>query len=111
MPKPTLTGDPVIDQFITSGDVDAMHDVLEERIRQNVCWGEQSHPPSAWLSILLEEVGEVARAVNKLTFGPGSHLPLYWEEYEAEVAQVAAVALAMLAHRVRVRREAESEEE
>lgn len=109
MSRSLLTGDPVIDQFITSGDVEAMHEVLAERLRQDARWGEQSHPPLAWLSILLEEVGEVARAVNKLTFGPAAHRPLYWEEYEAEVTQVAAVALAMLAHRARVRRESKEE--
>jgi NTP pyrophosphatase (non-canonical NTP hydrolase) len=34
-----------------------------ERTRQNEKWGEQNHPDLYWLGILVEEVGEVSRAV------------------------------------------------
>ena len=37
--------------------------IRDERKRQNEKWGVQHHPGSAWLTILMEEVGEVAKAM------------------------------------------------
>ena len=37
--------------------------VSEERQRQLEKWGEQFHDDLKWLAILLEEVGEVAKAI------------------------------------------------
>lgn len=46
---------------------EVLANVAEERGRQNARWGAQHHPPSIWLAILAEEVGEVAREVVPLT--------------------------------------------
>ena len=60
-------------------------DVQAERRRQTDRWGVQHHADYRWLSILTEEVGEVAKAIND-------------EEdiaaLRAELVQVAAVAVA-----------------
>jgi NTP pyrophosphatase (non-canonical NTP hydrolase) len=34
-----------------------------ERARQDEKWGEQNHPDEYWLGIVMEEIGEVAKAV------------------------------------------------
>ena len=62
-----------------------------ERYNQDQKWGEQNHLPSIWTDILMEEVGEVSKAILEATFGDGS-----WNEYRKELIQVAAVAIAML---------------
>ncbi len=66
-----------------------VEEVLKERRRQDEKWGEQNHAPSIWTDILMEEVGEVSRAILEATFGQDS-----WEEYRKELIQVAAVAIA-----------------
>ena len=61
--------------------------ILEERGRQDRKWGSQrTHSPEKWLTILMEEVGEVARA--SLEDDPLSYIE--------ELVQVAAVAVAAL---------------
>ncbi len=37
--------------------------IKAERIRQDAKWGEQNHDDFKWLSILVEEVGELAKAI------------------------------------------------
>lgn len=74
----------------------AVADVLAERSRQDMTWGEQDHDPITWLAILSEEVGEVAQAMLRLRFGPRSRRVEYEVAYRDELIQVAAVALAML---------------
>ena len=66
-----------------------LEEVMLERARQDIKWGEQNHHPAWWLSILGEEFGEVCKAVceNNDT-GEGS--------YRDELVQVAAVAVAMI---------------
>lgn len=66
--------------------------VSKERERQEVKWGEQNHQPAPWLSILMEEVGELASAVNCFEFGLEKQRVF---ELEKELIQVAAVAKAM----------------
>lgn len=44
---------------------EALTKVMAERRRQDAKWGNQHHPTGAWLAILLEEVGEVAQAMNE----------------------------------------------
>lgn len=60
--------------------------VIRERERQDEKWGEQNHGPDGWLLILMEEVGEAAKAVLE-----GSSL-----QYISELTQVAAVAVAAM---------------
>jgi NTP pyrophosphatase (non-canonical NTP hydrolase) len=70
---------------------DVLKDVAEERGSQDMKWGVQDHDPLAWLAILTEEVGEVAKEVNEVHFRGKSG-----EAYRAELIQVAAVAVAMV---------------
>lgn len=69
---------------------EVMEGVLErvraERRRQDEKWGEQSHPICKWMAILLEELGEVGKAYCEDRLS----------EIEAEVVQVAAVAVCWL---------------
>lgn len=62
--------------------------IRTERMRQEKRWGEQNHSDLYWLGILMEEVGEVARAIIE---GYG------WEkDRDKELIQVAAVAVAWM---------------
>jgi NTP pyrophosphatase (non-canonical NTP hydrolase) len=61
-----------------------LHEVFQERMRQNEKWGEQNHPHLGWMAILTEEVGEAAREV----------LERRPERFREEMIQVAAVAAA-----------------
>jgi NTP pyrophosphatase (non-canonical NTP hydrolase) len=41
-----------------------INDIHKERVRQNKKWGVQRHDHGTWLQILVEEVGEVAQAMQ-----------------------------------------------
>lgn len=69
----------------------AIYEVLAERARQNLLWGEQNHSPYKYLAILLEEVGETAKAFNNTKEGKDT-----LEHCREEIIQVAAVAVAMI---------------
>ena len=61
---------------------DAFNDLIQmERNAQDEKWGEQCHTDEMWLTILLEEIGEAAKAV----------LEENDEALLVEVVQVAAV--------------------
>lgn len=62
-------------------------DIEDERLRQDERWGPMPRDltPEEWLAILVEEVGEVAKAIVD-----GAS----WAEYRRELIQVAAVAAA-----------------
>lgn len=68
-------------------------DILAERVRQDMKWGEQSHQSMEWLAILTEEVGELAQAVNEQRWRAR---PDTLHELRLELVQVAAVAAAWL---------------
>jgi NTP pyrophosphatase (non-canonical NTP hydrolase) len=64
-------------------------DIQEERRKQDKKWGvplERNIPPLMWIAILVEEVGEVAKALLQ-----GKN-----KEVRAEAVQVAAVAVAIV---------------
>lgn len=61
-------------------------EVEAERKLQNLKWGEQNHNPSAWISILGEEYGEVCKTVNENKL----------MEYRKELIQMIAVGVAMV---------------
>ena len=67
--------------------------IIDERDRQDEKWGLQDHTLPMWLTILMEEVGELAAAVLGECFGTDKHPELDWQK---EAIQVAAVALAMV---------------
>ena len=79
-------------------DKRAIRDVLRERRRQNEGWGEQNHDPQTWLSVLVEEVGEMAKEANDLHFwaaNGGGRDDIRARLY-TEAVQTAAVALAIV---------------
>jgi len=41
----------------------ALLDIIAERVKQDKKWGERYHGPFPWLAILMEEVGELAKAM------------------------------------------------
>lgn len=66
--------------------------IVVERIHQDKKWGTQfvGRPDERWLAVLVEEVGEVAMALND---GESD------ERIEAELIQVAAVVVSWLQFR------------
>jgi NTP pyrophosphatase (non-canonical NTP hydrolase) len=72
--------------------VEINNNVLLERIRQNEKWGHQRHNYGAWLAILVEEVGEVAQAMQS---GMVSQKQTDADNLYTELIQVAAVASAI----------------
>ena len=73
-----------------------LQSVAMERIKQDAKWGLQDHGDLKWLSILMEEVGEVALAVNEdnpFKERLYSHEALR-DNLEYELVQVAAVCVA-----------------
>jgi NTP pyrophosphatase (non-canonical NTP hydrolase) len=75
-----------------------LEEVYEERRRQDLKWGQQDHDAFVWLGILMEEVGEVARAAleAKFTSEPQMFQAGHIAEYRKELTHVAAVAAAMI---------------
>ena len=69
-----------------------LNQVDNERLKQDAMWGKQRHDRGTWLAILMEEVGEVAQAmqVNQSWGKKTDAGDLY-----AELVQVAAVAVAI----------------
>lgn len=76
-------------------------DVFYERLRQNELYGHQRHHYGTWLAILVEEVGEVAEALQK---GLVSEKSTDADDLYKELIQVAAVASA-IAEQVKEERE------
>lgn len=68
-----------------------IEEIKAERERHEIKWGQQNHDGPLYLTILMEEVGEVAHAILEARFG--SNKP---EEIRKELIQVAAVAIAMI---------------
>lgn len=60
--------------------------IARERHRQDLKWGEQNHTDERWLTILVEEVGELAKEIYE-----GNKADL-----TDELVQVAAVAIVWL---------------
>lgn len=69
-----------------------LNDIHAERNRQNFKWGKQHHEYPKWLAILVEEVGEVAEAMQA---GSVAHKQSDSDNLYKELIQVAAVATAI----------------
>ena len=72
--------------------IKTVNEVLKERERQNAKWGWQRHDYGTWLMILVEEVGEVAQAMQKQK-GWGKDTDS--DDLFTELIHVAAVATAI----------------
>ena len=71
--------------------------VRAERSRQDEKWGTPQHnSPAAWISILVEEVGELAEAVNEKYVDPNGNG--FVKDIIREAIQVAAVAVSIAQH-------------
>jgi NTP pyrophosphatase (non-canonical NTP hydrolase) len=70
-------------------------EVMDERRRQDAKWGKSSDRPAPPLSVLVEEVGEVANAMLTLSSAEEGGLRIV-NELRTELIQVAAVAVAMV---------------
>ncbi len=68
-----------------------MLEVARERTKQDAKWGEQNHNGYTYLAILMEEVGEAAKAALHDQFGGKEAGGL-----RTELVQTAAVAVAMI---------------
>jgi len=66
-------------------------EILEENKAQDEQWGEQNHDVFKWLSIITEELGELATEVNRHGFGGVKD-----ENLRYEAVQVAACCVAMI---------------
>jgi NTP pyrophosphatase (non-canonical NTP hydrolase) len=66
-------------------------EIADERNRQDAKWGEQNHDLFDWMTILMEEVGELAQACLHLRYGGKKA-----EGLRVEAIQVAAVITAMI---------------
>ena len=66
--------------------------IVNERLGQDAKWGKQNHPYTYWLAILMEEVGEVAQAMQE---GSAHHKKSDAGDLYSELVQVAAVAVAI----------------
>lgn len=69
----------------------ACADVIAERATQDAKWGEQNHDPFTYLTVLMEEVGELSQAALHARFGGHAAAGL-----RKEAVQTAAVALAII---------------
>ena len=81
------------------------NEVFIERMQQNEKWGVQRHPMGRWLAILVEEVGEVAEAMQD---GMVSQKSTDANNLYKELIQVGAVASAM-AEQVKEEQEAQQQ--
>lgn len=71
-------------------------DVVDERHRQDMRWGQQDHSPIEWMAILMEEVGEVSKEVCEHHFQYKGDQKERSLRMRKELVQVAAVAVAMI---------------
>jgi len=77
--------------------LEAVDKVIAERIRQNEKWGyPQKNTPFEWVSILTEEVGELAQATNDAFMGQIKSNQT--DKIVHEAIQIAAVAVAIIEH-------------
>ena len=65
----------------------------DECNRQDEKWGVRNQHPAVWLSILTEEIGEVAKEINDGGFDTAK---IDLEKYRAELIQCGAVITQML---------------
>ena len=72
--------------------VRVLMDIDDERTRQDVKWGKQRHDYGTWLTILVEEVGEVAQAMQA---GKGWGKETDANNLYTELIHVSAVAAAI----------------
>uniref|UniRef100_A0A6M3JNZ7 NTP pyrophosphohydrolase MazG putative catalytic core domain-containing protein n=1 Tax=viral metagenome TaxID=1070528 RepID=A0A6M3JNZ7_9ZZZZ len=73
---------------------DVLSEVRAERIRQDERWGWTNRDPAWHVAVLMEEVGELARALHDLRFASGGRVAR--DSAREEAIQIAAVAVAFV---------------
>lgn len=73
---------------------DVLDEVRRERTRQDLRWGWTNRDPAWHLAVLMEEVGELARALHDARFAGGVQAAV--DNAREEAIQVAAVAVAFV---------------
>lgn len=68
-----------------------LQEISDERVKQDVKWGEQNHDPFLYLTVLGEEYGEACQAALHSRFGGRAA-----NDLREELIQCAAVAVAMI---------------
>ncbi len=68
-----------------------LRELLKERQRQELKWGEQNHDPFLWLTVLGEEYGESCKAALEARFGGQSLKYLRKELIETAAVAIAAI--------------------
>ncbi len=81
MPDSIDIGSSVFSVFGDEARNNALTAIIQERKAQDEKWGLVQHSGPEWLSILMEEVGEMCQDINQ------------GKDYREELIQVAAVAL------------------
>ncbi|MEA5001331.1 MAG: hypothetical protein VB017_05555 [Endomicrobiaceae bacterium] len=78
-------------------NLNVLYLILEERNRQDQKYGPQSHNPEVWQSIMAEEFGEMAQAVNETMFNNGEEKRKLGgiENIQKELIHILAVGFAM----------------
>jgi NTP pyrophosphatase (non-canonical NTP hydrolase) len=78
--------------------------VKEERERQIAKWGmQEDNTMFAWMSVLMEEAGELAEAVNETEFHNATHPERGGiENIRKEAVHVAAVAMSIIEQCIRI---------
>lgn len=71
---------------------DIFKKVSDERQRQDDMYGIRDQHPSVWLTIMTEELGEVAKEICDADFDPEK----LDSNYETELIQMISVGVAML---------------
>jgi hypothetical protein len=69
----------------------ASNEIDKERGQQDLKWGVQNHDAGTWALILLEEIGEWAKAELERRFGEGSEV-----DCKTEAVQMSAVSKAIV---------------
>jgi NTP pyrophosphatase (non-canonical NTP hydrolase) len=69
-----------------------LNNIIEERKRQDEKWGIRDQHPCVWLTILSEEIGEIAKEICDSGFKTDN----LGDNYRNELIQSAAVLVAMI---------------
>jgi len=82
---------------VKAGQAKAFEDILKERNNQDIKWGEQNHNPYIYLTILLEETGELSQSILHSQFGGDKDKNRGgFKNVRKEAVHVAATAMAIV---------------
>ena len=75
--------------------------VARERVRQDTKFGEQNHMNEVWLTILMEEIGEISKEVLNINIVNSEFIDTHIENLDTEMIQAIAVLIAWYQSRKR----------